>query len=589
MEDRVRQIFCDIAEGQRCNAGLANAGWTARHEPSTSGAADVAQVAVIDELTQTKLSGRPATIFLASPGSHCRTVEGADAILYRPAEPAVIAHLAGELVSGTPDRAPEARISALQARYLEGLTARVEAIDADLRWGQSHDDAHALDNARKSAHRIHGTAGMYGFPELGDVAGRVEAAILAMSASVLSPEQWDRLWVAVRDLRTKARSVTAGIDGSHPYLLIAGSPAPVTDAQLERFGHERALTVARSATLVDALRRVRRIPPDLIHISTNGDAQAWTRALRLVPGCASVPVVVSCEAIDDCLWSGAVCTPDGELAERLDELSPTGQVVGVIAKSEVAEQIRIALQSSGIVPRTYTPGQEADLYILGPDADSPPGIERARSLRLLHDFSPASRRAALTDAADYAAIPVIAEELVHRLADLSQRIESSGPRPTASSSGLPTGHRFVEKIARLRPAGGCVTVGAIRARELDSLNDRFGSGARDEALSMVAQVLRARLPLGTVRGQIDSGGLSVAFRAPSSRAALHAVRCIVNELSGMAFVLDTGVAQLSFRAGLAWTAAAPRAEALLTLAQDTQIQAACAPQRGALALAACLD
>jgi HPt (histidine-containing phosphotransfer) domain-containing protein len=65
-----------------------------------------------------------------------------------------------------------AELSALYAAELPGLIQRLDELAAGA--ARSPDDARAV---RVAAHRLRGTAGSYGFPAVGEAAGRIEDAL----------------------------------------------------------------------------------------------------------------------------------------------------------------------------------------------------------------------------------------------------------------------------------------------------------------------------------------------------------------------------------------------------------------------------
>ncbi len=582
----MRTLWSSVAESATWEAALEANGWRVHSGAGTEGASP--DIALLDATSRSSPAGRPPTIFLANPGDPCRSLESAHTVMYRPAEPDTVALVAAELAEIRGRHAPAARVSALQARYVEGLAVRVEAIDSDLRWHRARGDAQALANALKAAHRIHGTAGMYGMPQFGEVAGRAEAALKVLASTEPQEADWDAAAATIQELRSLTQVMTALSDTHDPYIVLAGQTETADLETLEAYASGHALSVSRCSTLAEALGHARRNPPDLVHVTADAPL-AWARAIRLVPGCSAVPVAVAEGTETPCLWTGALGYTRGELGARLSMLNPTGTRVALLAEPDVEDQVRVALARTAIRLVPYQPGVEADLFVLGPDAPPIAGASRGRTLRLLRDFSPSARRAALVDAVDYVAIPVISEEIVHRLADLALRNAPANDARSASVSGLDTTQFLAQRIGELRHEG-CIAVAAIRAREMEALDARFGSGARRDVVGLAGDVLRARFDPSCVRGELEDGGLAIALAAPDADAALVAVRALVTELSSMAFVLDNGVAQLTFRAGVAVSMSpVPQAHRLLMRASEMQIQAACAPLRGPLALSTVLE
>jgi HPt (histidine-containing phosphotransfer) domain-containing protein len=91
----------------------------------------------------------------------------------------------------------------LSIEYLLALPARVEEIKVAITRGRSG-DASAVDEARNLAHRLRGTAGSFGVPEIGRLSGAIEDALARRD---LGPG----LDATIRELEDAAR--TAGTRG----------------------------------------------------------------------------------------------------------------------------------------------------------------------------------------------------------------------------------------------------------------------------------------------------------------------------------------------------------------------------------------
>lgn len=89
------------------------------------------------------------------------------------------------------------RIAALRERYRERLSSRLTELMDQLKAAQAGDE-HARRSASQSAHRLRGTAGSYGFADVGLAAGRIEDALL----DATEPD-WSRWVDSVEELLTQ--------------------------------------------------------------------------------------------------------------------------------------------------------------------------------------------------------------------------------------------------------------------------------------------------------------------------------------------------------------------------------------------------
>lgn len=84
----------------------------------------------------------------------------------------------------------EQHIAALRAKYAERLDGRLRELEQALTALESFPDvdaavaAESLDTVIRLAHRLHGTAGSYGFPEVGLAAGRIEEVLRSSTGTV---------------------------------------------------------------------------------------------------------------------------------------------------------------------------------------------------------------------------------------------------------------------------------------------------------------------------------------------------------------------------------------------------------------------
>lgn len=90
---------------------------------------------------------------------------------------------------------PDGRFAALKREYSAEVPAKVDEIAAAIEEAERSGAPDALARATSLAHRLAGTAGSYGLPDVGDRAGAVEDALRDVGAG-----GWQRVRAALERL-----------------------------------------------------------------------------------------------------------------------------------------------------------------------------------------------------------------------------------------------------------------------------------------------------------------------------------------------------------------------------------------------------
>jgi HPt (histidine-containing phosphotransfer) domain-containing protein len=99
-------------------------------------------------------------------------------------------------------------LASLRAVYAADLPALVASLAASLDRARRDPSAELVRAARGEAHRIHGTAGSYGFKAAGEEAGRIEASLDDLAARRGTAEDaWRAIDRALAALRAEAVAV----------------------------------------------------------------------------------------------------------------------------------------------------------------------------------------------------------------------------------------------------------------------------------------------------------------------------------------------------------------------------------------------
>lgn len=230
------------------------------------------------------------------------TIGGVDRILHKPFSPSELLVVAESLVRqppATPDDPVELRLADLRERYAERLDAKIDAIIDAYRRAQTEGERDTgLADALSLAHKLHGTAGAYGFAAVGDLCGRIEHAIKALdedgdddavATAVAALEQRRRSTPAVRE-RPSAPAWQPLAD----VLVVDDDPDFLK--QLRAMGREKLINVRTAMTPEQALTIVtdNDIDGAIVDVNLACDVNGYelARELRALEGRHDLPLVL---------------------------------------------------------------------------------------------------------------------------------------------------------------------------------------------------------------------------------------------------------------------------------------------------------
>jgi len=190
--------------------------------------------------------------------------------------------------------------AALRETYRLGLAAKLAAIAsaiAEARGGASA----SLDDAEALAHRLHGSAGAFGFGAVGEAAGRLERTLCVAARGAVSERPWCAIELAVAELHRAVASARAAPTRPAPSgpavvgtVLIVDDEADIRTIgriSLEDVGGMRVL-LARSGEEGLAIAASER--PDVILLDVmmpKMDGLSTLARLREDPRTAGIPVL----------------------------------------------------------------------------------------------------------------------------------------------------------------------------------------------------------------------------------------------------------------------------------------------------------
>jgi len=398
--------------------------------------------------------------------------EEADTLRNRPSAPlsAIAAPGAGAVEGGLAER-----LAALRKNYEALLGDKVDAVAQALAGVRDRGLLDELKRAHQLAHRLHGTAGSYGFGPIGSAAGRLELAIVDQLRDPTSDRRWTAISTALAELELEVRPFRRA---PAPAELVVPTPrrSAVTGPELPRVAStlllvtaDQALrlqaaqaatqaltTVVMAADAAGALLQTRTQPIDAALLDVDPAQPMATielaRRLRRLPGRLSLPLAFLSR--EGSLQARVAATHAGAslfLTKPVSDQELTS-AVRQLCNREARERVRVLLVDDDPhfleVLRTVLQAEQIDVHTLDDarrvvevlDHISPdlllvdlmmPGISGCDICRVVRtspawqmlpvvvitaDVSPEQRIAAFEAGADdYLPKPVVTQELLARL------------------------------------------------------------------------------------------------------------------------------------------------------------------------------
>lgn len=530
-------------------------------------------------------------------------------VAYKPIEPLAFAEAIVELLDSTskpaesirpaPSNPPpeptdtlRARMARLRDEYTQDLPQKLDELEA--RIDAARQQLESPKSATSCAHRLRGTAGVYGFKLVGTLAGQIEDLLAEYAASPLGARRnlWDEVARALEDARLASRhkedACRAGT--SHGDALSAGTILFVDDdAEVRRAGttllEKQLLDVCVASSGLEALNKASsaKLAAAIIEVNLKDmDGFALCRQLRQLPGKEDLPLLListdqSVETRVAATQVGASLFIEKPIREDLlalavqqvvEESSARRRRVLILEDDlDFANHAELLLQGSDIETRKITSPAELptaleefrpDLLLLDLDLPVASGLDICKALRMSLEWQtlPILMITARIDdstrieafrlgANDFISKPVLEEEfnarvelqLMHArmLQDRAERDPLSGlllrrPFLTALSQRLSEAHRQQRALA----------LAIIDIDHFKHVNDGFGHLHGDAVIAGLGQLLRQRFRSEDLRCRW--GGEEFIVVLPGQKAELleRALVRVLNEFSEMRFDAEDG-------------------------------------------------
>ncbi len=363
-----------------------------------------------------------------------------------------------------------------------------------------------------------------------------------------------------------------------PRVLVVDADARVR-AQLERFGHERLLSVAAFASTEEALEcaREQRIDAVVIDSPVGPAAVAFARTLRAIPGLERLPMAFLSERGDverrvAAAHAGASLFLNkpvdsygfGAAVEQMLALGRDEEmrVLVVDDDAEFAACVAAVLEPHGILVRTALDATRLvetlddarpDLVLLDAMLPQVSGWDAVRIMRTMPEWRdvPILFLTGRTDlesrieafdagADDYLAKPLVPEELLARVRvrlDRRRLLRETTERDSLTRC-LSRGallDALASRVSESRRYGRTLSVALLDVDRFKRVNDVYGHLVGDQVLMALGRLLTARFRLEDLRGRWGGEEFVIAFPNAPSATATPILSRVLDEFRGMPF------------------------------------------------------
>lgn len=457
--------------------------------------------------------------------------------------------------------------------------------------------------ARTFAHRLRGTAGSYGFPDVGDFAGVIEDTLLRLSDGAPRSEYlWDHAWCSLREA---VRFSKCGPESSR----LTGRPNKfsrrpllVVDDDLDflrlirAYGRRHSMSVVTAQTVEEGVE-LASIGPLCgvmldVHLTDHSGLGA-VENIRTIQGNHDLPVIFA--SVDGSLRT-RIAAAEAGASRFLDKPLSEQKFSELFLQVPFAEPhaIRVViLDDDEIVLEKYKSELEAEQYFVKaihepeelvdvlddvrPDAllldvnlGGVSGIDICRALRCSErwQFLPILMfsgdkdaemrvRAYQAGATDVLGKPLSIPELMTRVSVQAERVRSMRDRSDRDAlSGLMLRRAFVETMQRSMAACARdkkpLSLVLFDIDHFKHINDQYGHLTGDRVIAAFGELLRNRFRVEDLRGRWGGEEFVLAFPGQNAEFGAFAAQKLLEEISTRTFEAEDGSPfQITFTAGVA--------------------------------------
>ena len=493
-----------------------------------------------------------------------------------------------------------AELQALRARFAAKLPEKLRELGASVTRAKT--DPQSIAEAQLLAHRMRGSAGSYGYPELGEAMGFAEDLLAEAAANPLAPRRylWEQLDNALRDsyLYTERgpERLPEAAAGKHKALLVVDNDPDFLQF-VRTVSRNLLLNVVTAQSAVEALQRARSAQLAGAVIDMNlrdGNGLSLARAIRSTEANPEIPIAFASaehgiESLVAAIEAGGTrffekpmsAETFASLAQQLVTMSDAteGRVLIVDDDPEVTEHYTIHLRNAGITVDSLGSAEgiieklaqlNPDVLVLDIDLPGLSGLDVCRALRMSERFEalPILIVTALKDdrtrllafragASDVVTKPAIPEELLARVGVQLKSVRLQRDRADKDAlSGLLLRRPFVEAFGRTLAAatreGTPLSMVLLDIDRFKTINDTYGHLAGDQVIARLGDLLRRRFRLEDLRSRWGGDEFMLVFPGQNIAFAERAAQRLLGEFSELRFLADNGeFFSATFTAGVA--------------------------------------
>lgn len=489
----------------------------------------------------------------------------------------------------------------LNEDFAAKLPAKLDELASAMSSGK--DNPKELDRALLLSHRLRGTAGALGFPDVGDFARSIEDALMRISEGApRSNYFWENAWRSLREAIRFARSgpesqrltVRPGKIHRRPLLVIDDDEDYLR--LLRTYARRQSMSIVTAQTVEEGMVLASRgllcgVMVD-VHLASQSGFSAAEK-IRTIQNNPELPVIFA--SVDGTLDTRIAAVQAGAnrfLDKPLSEQKFAELFLQVPFAEAQAARI-VILDDDEIVLEKYKCELEAEQYFVKgisdpselvhvlddvrPDAllldvnlGKMSGIDICKALRCSErwQFLPilmfsgdkdAEMRVSAyqAGATDVLGKPLSVQELMTRVSVQADRIRSMRDRSDRDAlSGLMLRRAFVETMQRCMATCArekkLLSLVLIDIDHFKHINDQHGHLTGDRVIATFGEVLRNRFRIEDLRARWGGEEFILAFPGQGAEFAAFAARKLLTEVSTKHFEGEDGTSfQVTFTAGVA--------------------------------------
>lgn len=489
-------------------------------------------------------------------------------------------------------------LAAANAEYGRHLKRRLASLTDALGKARAG-SAEAVEALYYDAHKLHGSAGSFGFAPVGEAAGLLEALVKPARAG--HAVDWVAIEAALNALAETIHPPAPKVEAPKPTSLM-GAVLVVDDdadwlAEVERMGKAQEVKVLTAQDVDEAVERSRGhwLDGALLHVHLGGPEGGFAAAARLrsEKWLHSLPLAffsadgdlahrVAAAHAGGSLYlpkpfaeSGLIGAVERLVAARRPErsrvlvLADDEEALSALSHAVAGHHVEVTALSDPFRLLDALAEHRPELLVLDVELPGPSGFDLCRIIRSMPDWeelpilfittqlAPEFRVAAFEAGADdYLTRPVLREELVARMHSRLERVRLARERSERDAlTGLLLRRPFLEALrARLsegrrqhRPLALCF----LDVDHFKRVNDTYGHVAGDHVLARLGRLLSTRFRREDLRGRWGGEEFVVALAGETAASAREILARTAVELAEVRFSGDHGESfQITFSAGI---------------------------------------